>query len=1096
MHLTMFDDDGITSDFMGRVSLILKKYAQGGKPFGMWFPLHPDKKGPAMDGPTVVVAKEKAKEIIAEKKAEDKKAAEKNAAAVSDKTPTDKDKTPTDKDKTPTDKNKIPTDKDKTPTDKDKATTDAGNAATDKDKTAKPIDGEHDNAAAVPPVTQGAVLLYMWYKPGKLEADRKDVEAWGRSHKETMTVDQLYVKIIEASGLMNADTSKGQTDGFAQVTVAKKVHKTQVIDDNLNPRWNREFVFSQVSEGQSLKVEVFDKNAIQSNKSVGLVELKNLSDIKRAAKPIGKWYPLQGDGALGYLLMYLHFKSKDIRIDPSEIDRWDKSLPKDKLGTDRLFVKVSRAAALKNMDAQVAGDYTDAYAKLYVDPKNVLTTDVVKDELNPKFEKDFQFADVNEAKMVTLEIFDKGENDQDALLGKVEVPLAEYKAGLKPHGKWFPVITEAGDAGGDIMLMLKYQPGGEKTKQKPSDDKAEMEELRKRLKIDANDFNDWCSRVDSVHTTKNITIKVSRAILDKSPFKPDQVNPQLDMWLSLNGVDKSIPSTHFHASKKKNDRHKFDYEDSVVFESLKETGSMPDIHTDAFFTRVTEAGPKVYKLCNALLSGKDIEQCNGKGAMWVELWTSRGEGAKKKSIWVGFALFYVHVRSPNTDARTALTRWAANLPENPTKHSQLYIQIAKPAGLGLRKKVKSANRLYYTIAMDEKVVLAKPENVTVKAGNWSKPVCSTVSAQSKAAIHFFLEPRDGKGEDKLVCYLKVPVKDLSIKPLSKWVSLTIPDSEDPLDKMDQQDYESVKFLAYVLLKPPRIEVEEVEEDVAEDKDEVSDEINAYLKYLYDKAKQHEEDKRKAQMEKLQFFEYVAHQAEQARRERRAEQKRYMDYLVKRAEKEQRKKEKERHSRANDQDQQVREYVDFLMQKEMANKQPEMLNKIEDTYNRDTDDEMDEIEKALKKLQREAQDKKQKKKKKHKRQKEQYTDSEDEYEYMNSQAPAGINPIHMSLDREQEMLQDFVKTRTFRELEGKRVRGILDPSEQRLMSSYQDFLQDLNSYSSSRGGNAGLQYDPRMLQSSSGSSQAPSSQNPNNMTADDLASLLSKLGVNK
>jgi len=90
----------------------------------------------------------------------------------------------------------------------------------------------------------------------------------------------ITVNVLEAKNLVAADKS-GTSDPYVVLTLGKQVHKTKVIDKNLQPVWNEEFHFYSFHDQwkEELKVAVFDFDTYSAHDSLGECTVKGKSDL-------------------------------------------------------------------------------------------------------------------------------------------------------------------------------------------------------------------------------------------------------------------------------------------------------------------------------------------------------------------------------------------------------------------------------------------------------------------------------------------------------------------------------------------------------------------------------------------------------------------------------------------------------------------------------------------------------------------------------------------------------------------------------------------------------------------------------------------------
>ncbi|EPR78474.1 Ca2+-dependent lipid-binding protein [Spraguea lophii 42_110] len=90
--------------------------------------------------------------------------------------------------------------------------------------------------------------------------------------KENITQGIVTLKIINCKNVKGVD-SNGLSDPYIKIFLnGKKIHKTKVIKKNVNPVFNESTSFTSNIELDTLRIEIKDYNAIESNKMIGYRE--------------------------------------------------------------------------------------------------------------------------------------------------------------------------------------------------------------------------------------------------------------------------------------------------------------------------------------------------------------------------------------------------------------------------------------------------------------------------------------------------------------------------------------------------------------------------------------------------------------------------------------------------------------------------------------------------------------------------------------------------------------------------------------------------------------------------------------------------------
>ena len=101
----------------------------------------------------------------------------------------------------------------------------------------------------------------------------------------------LVVSVVEAKNLIALDMA-GDSDPFVALEYGKAKKKSEVINNNLNPRFGFTAVFPFGSKGHPLTLTIKDWNKIGKNKPLGSVSI----DVERLSEGDSseKWYQLEG----------------------------------------------------------------------------------------------------------------------------------------------------------------------------------------------------------------------------------------------------------------------------------------------------------------------------------------------------------------------------------------------------------------------------------------------------------------------------------------------------------------------------------------------------------------------------------------------------------------------------------------------------------------------------------------------------------------------------------------------------------------------------------------------------------------------------------
>lgn len=105
----------------------------------------------------------------------------------------------------------------------------------------------------------------------------------------------LRVHVVEAKNLMKMDIGmlgKGKSDPYAIVTVGAQQFRTQIIDNNVNPKWDYWCEANVYAEsGQTLTVQLYDKDDAKEDERLGMATVEISSVLKKGE--IDTWLTLE-----------------------------------------------------------------------------------------------------------------------------------------------------------------------------------------------------------------------------------------------------------------------------------------------------------------------------------------------------------------------------------------------------------------------------------------------------------------------------------------------------------------------------------------------------------------------------------------------------------------------------------------------------------------------------------------------------------------------------------------------------------------------------------------------------------------------------------
>eukprot|EP00250_Pteridium_aquilinum_P009923 c19030_g1_i2 orf=429-1514(-) len=149
--------------------------------------------------------------------------------------------------------------------------------------------------------------------------------SWHRTNTKNSEASlNLQVGMVEFQGLLKVRVIKGvylairdlkTSDPYVVVSVGHQTMKTRVINSNLNPIWNEELMLSVPCPPPPLKVQVFDKDLLSADDSMGEAEI-DLQPLVSAARihegiqakgrlQVGKWLATNDNALVEDSLIWL-----------------------------------------------------------------------------------------------------------------------------------------------------------------------------------------------------------------------------------------------------------------------------------------------------------------------------------------------------------------------------------------------------------------------------------------------------------------------------------------------------------------------------------------------------------------------------------------------------------------------------------------------------------------------------------------------------------------------------------------------------------------------------------------------------------------------
>jgi len=103
--------------------------------------------------------------------------------------------------------------------------------------------------------------------------------------------ETVVVHVIEARNLVNLDIGS-LSDPYCVLSIGKTTFKSKVIQNNLNPKWDQQFTFKDVSVTSSkLVIRLYDEDFIGKDEFMGMVDL-DLHAIQQSSELKDQWWHL------------------------------------------------------------------------------------------------------------------------------------------------------------------------------------------------------------------------------------------------------------------------------------------------------------------------------------------------------------------------------------------------------------------------------------------------------------------------------------------------------------------------------------------------------------------------------------------------------------------------------------------------------------------------------------------------------------------------------------------------------------------------------------------------------------------------------------
>merc|ERR1712137_399202 len=283
----------------------------------------------------------------------------------------------------------------------------------------------------------------------QVEQEQEEVIAAAKAKAEEGAGDILTVSIKGASNLRNTDRGLfrregDQSDPYVIVTTGDQTHRTETIENNLDPRWDPKQVSLILGDDKQLVLDVFDSDLLTFDDPLGRAEI----DV--GALEAGMWHTLQeslGEGN-GEIMLDVRLerqiqtrveKSKNLLAELADEMSNALSAAKAEVETDAgrvVYVQVIAGHNLENTEgriAQMLGNSSDPYVVVSVGDMT-LRTNIVRNNLNPTWEEDvFKFETNDVHTPLKLEMFDNDFFTKDDSMGAIHIEVGKLELGGWHH---------------------------------------------------------------------------------------------------------------------------------------------------------------------------------------------------------------------------------------------------------------------------------------------------------------------------------------------------------------------------------------------------------------------------------------------------------------------------------------------------------------------------------------------------------------------------------------------------------------------------------------------------------------------------------------
>ncbi|XP_023302650.2 extended synaptotagmin-2 isoform X2 [Lucilia cuprina] len=199
----------------------------------------------------------------------------------------------------------------------------------------------------------------------------------------------LRIHVVEAKDLMKKDIGmlgKGKSDPYAIINVGSQEFKTQIIDNNVNPKWDywcEAKIF--VEMGQTVEFSLFDADDSKKDEPLGRASIEIINAVKRGV--VDTWLTLE-DAKHG--LLHVRLQWYKLTADPSDLQAAlleTQLLRVSSMSTALLTVFID---SCKNLKQARVHSKPDPYLVASVGKQKQQTAMIMRDD-SPVWEQGFTF---------------------------------------------------------------------------------------------------------------------------------------------------------------------------------------------------------------------------------------------------------------------------------------------------------------------------------------------------------------------------------------------------------------------------------------------------------------------------------------------------------------------------------------------------------------------------------------------------------------------------------------------------------------------------------------------------------------------------------